>query len=247
MATRKRKPRRLVVGHLERISSAAFDTYSKEITHLVGDSHGIYALYRNNQLHYVGLAKNLKSRVRNHLKDRHAGKWNYFSLYLVRSERHLHDLESLAIRVAYPKGNKTRGKFGGAPDLRRLLKAKMTERAKREIAELMGKTPAKRQAAAGKPKTIRTSSKKKQKGGAPLKGLLSRKRLRGTYRGKTYRAWAYSSGRIRLTDTGELHDTPSGAAAAVTKHSLDGWHWWRYRNKKGEWVRLDEVRKKSRK
>ncbi len=84
MAKKKAGRRRggLVLGHLERISSAAFDKYNQVITELVGGKNGIYALYRNNQLYYVGLATNLRQRINQHLKDRHAGKWNYFSLYL---------------------------------------------------------------------------------------------------------------------------------------------------------------------
>ena len=53
---------RLVMGYLERISSGVFDRYSKLITGLVGGKHGIYALYRNNTLYYVGLATDLRKR-----------------------------------------------------------------------------------------------------------------------------------------------------------------------------------------
>jgi hypothetical protein len=127
-----------VVGFLEGVERRVFDEFSDEITELVGNRHGIYARYRNQHLYYVGLARNLKGRVKHHLRDRHRGKWNYFSMYLVRSEQNLKDLEALAIRIAYPEGNKTRGRFGGAPDLRRLLKRKMTRRAVAEIKNIMG-------------------------------------------------------------------------------------------------------------
>ena len=236
MAKRKRRSRGLVIGHLERISSSAFENYSKEITDIVGDKHGIYALYRNNNLYYVGLAKKLRRRVKGHLKDRHAEKWNYFSLYLVRSEKNLHDLESLAIRVAYPKGNKSRGKFGGAPDLRKMLKRKMTERAKKIIDDLMGKSSARHPA-----RKTRAGTKTNRK--VPLNGLLGNKQLKRTYKGKTYRADVKSSGQIKLKHTGKLFDNPSAAARAILKHPVNGWAWWFYRNDKGEWVRLSEVRK----
>jgi hypothetical protein len=133
------QPEGLVVGYLERVSGSVFDKFSEEITQLVGNQHGIYALYRNKNLYYVGLARNLKGRVKHHLRDRHAGRWNYFSMYLVRSEHCLRDLEALAIRIAYPEGNKTRGKFGGAPDLRMSLQEKMTYRAIAEIDGIMGR------------------------------------------------------------------------------------------------------------
>jgi len=139
MSANKPRSRGLVVGHLERISSSAFDEYNKVITDLIAGSGGIYALYRNNQLYYVGLAGDLKRRVRQHLKDRHAGKWNYFSLYLVRAAEHLQGLESLAIRLAWPKGNRMRGSFRGARDLRKSLKRDMTREALKKIGKLMGK------------------------------------------------------------------------------------------------------------
>ena len=201
-------------------------------------------------------ARGLKGRVKHHLRDQHAGKWNYFSLYLVRSEKHLHDLESLAIRIAYPKGNKTRGKFGGAPDLRKTLKRKMTQRAKAEIARVFraispDSRPPKAPKAKPKPKSRAKPKAKKPKfiGKAaatpPLKGLLSNKRLRRLYKGQMQRAWVYPSGLIKLKATGEVFSSPSGAARAITKHPIDGWHWWQYRNPKGQWVALDELRRKD--
>ena len=142
MATAKlatSQPGGLVVGYLERVSGSVFDKYSEEITQLVGNRHGIYALYRNKNLYYVGLARNLKGRVKHHLRDRHAGRWNRFSMYLVHSEHCLRDLEALAIRIAYPEGNKTRGKFGGAPDLRKSLQEQLKRRANAEIDGIMGR------------------------------------------------------------------------------------------------------------
>jgi len=139
---KRRRARGLVVGHLERVSGDVFVNRSDAITELAGNRPGIYALYKNSALYYVGLARKLrlKGRVKSHLRDRHAGKWNSFSMYFVRSERYLKDLESLAIRIAYPKGNKARGKFGGAPDLRRMLRKKMLHSAREEIDALMGRT-----------------------------------------------------------------------------------------------------------
>ena len=245
MAKFRRRTSGLVIGHLERVSGAVFDTYSREITELVGNRHGIYALYRNHRLYYVGLARNLRGRVKHHLKDRHKGKWNYFSMYLVRSKRNLKDLESLAIRIAYPKGNKTRGKFGGAPDLRKMLQKRMKGSAIAEINELMGRSaemPAEdnsRRSAAMNAWRTRRSREGNQE--PVLKGLLTQKSLRMRYKGKTYRAWIYASGRIRLR-TGEMFDSPSMAAQAIRKKHSNGWYWWQYKNSRGEWVRLQDLR-----
>jgi len=195
-----KKPSGLVLGHLERISSAVFMKYKQVITEMVGGKNGIYALYRNKRLYYVGLATNLKSRVNQHLKDRHKGKWTHFSLYLVRSEKHMKDLESLCLRIADPEGNRVVGKLAGAKNLQRAFKKKLLDEAHKEVENLMGgrTTPAPKKKAksakmvkAGKKAaaTRRASGKK-----IPLAGILKDKTLRGTYKGATYRAWVHCHG-----------------------------------------------------
>ena len=246
-----RKSRGLVIGYLERISSDVFERHSKVITALVGGKQGIYALYRNNRLYYVGLATNLKNRVKHHLKDRHAGKWDYFSLFLVRSERFLKDLESLSLRIAWPKGNRAMGKFGTAPNLRPALKKKIAEAVWIEISRMLGGTgpkagpgadSAKRKAAAKKAAT--TLKAKKAGKDRPLKGVFpGGKVIYGKYKGKEAKAWVRSNGGIRLA--GKTYDSPSTAAAAVRGQSTNGWTFWRYKNEKGQWVRLKELRKKK--
>lgn len=255
---RKKKARtksgRLVIGHLERISSDIFEKYNSIITGIVGGRYGIYALYRNKRLYYVGLATDLKRRVNHHLRDRHKGKWNYFSLYLARSERFLKDLECLAIRIAYPKGNKTRGKFGGVPDLRRMLKRQIKTQVIDEIDTILGrftfglaKRRKSRSRSAEKAAGIAAvATKRKSKSQIPLKGLLSRKHIRAVYKGKEYIGSVYSSGRIRLKHLAQTFDSPSGAGTAVRQKHTDGWFFWHYKNNDGEWVPLDSLRKSSR-
>ncbi|MBN2496869.1 MAG: GIY-YIG nuclease family protein [Deltaproteobacteria bacterium] len=81
MATgKKRSAKGLVVGFLERVSSRVLEEFQEQIKELVGGKHGVYALYRNNQLYYVGLATKLRVRIKQHLKDRHKGLWTHFSL-----------------------------------------------------------------------------------------------------------------------------------------------------------------------
>ena len=77
----------------------------------------------------------------------------------------------------------------------------------------------------------------------PLKGLIAKKALRGTYKGTDHLAWVLSSGRIKLKSTGEIYDSPSGAAKAIRKHPTDGWLFWHYLNDKHDWVPLSTLRK----
>jgi hypothetical protein len=83
----------LVIEHLEGISRAAIKRYPDIITEFVQRKNGVYALYKGETLYYVGLAKNLRSRLRGHLRDRHADAWDRFNIYLTRGDEHLKELE----------------------------------------------------------------------------------------------------------------------------------------------------------
>src|SRR5689334_18970035 len=99
----KRKPRKkqpLVTEHLENISRDALEAYQETLREHVRRRQGIYALYRRDRLYYVGLASNLRNRLKNHLRDRHAGGWDRFSLYLTRTGDYLRELEALALRIS---------------------------------------------------------------------------------------------------------------------------------------------------
>lgn len=113
----KRGSRPIVVGHLEKVGRGVFSRFQKQITECVKGSFGVYALYRRDKLYYIGLASNLKSRIRGHLKDKHGKSWTHFSLYVFRRESHIRELESLLLRIAYPEGNLQRGKLKGSLNL----------------------------------------------------------------------------------------------------------------------------------
>ena len=63
----------LVCQHLENISREALEEYQDIIRQYVRGRQGIYALFRRGKLYYVGLATNLRTRLTQHLRDRHAG------------------------------------------------------------------------------------------------------------------------------------------------------------------------------
>jgi hypothetical protein len=109
----------LVSQYLETISGTALEKYQKVIREYVKRRHGIYALYRRDRLYYVGLASNLRNRLNHHLKDKHKGRWDRFSVYLTIGDKHLQELESLVLRIVQPEGNSQRGKFKRAQDLKR--------------------------------------------------------------------------------------------------------------------------------
>jgi hypothetical protein len=59
----------LVTQHLENISREALEQFQPVIYKFIRGRRGVYALYRRGKPYYVGLASNLKSRLRN--RDRH--------------------------------------------------------------------------------------------------------------------------------------------------------------------------------
>jgi excinuclease UvrABC nuclease subunit len=137
-------PHTLVVKKLEGVSKLIFRNYYKQITELIGNSHGIYALYDENELYYVGKSTDLKNRVKQHLKDRHLASWTHFSLYLVRKADHINEIESLIIRIANPKGNTKKYSADKGTSLLKQLQALVKQRQQLEFNTMFGTTTDKR-------------------------------------------------------------------------------------------------------
>lgn len=230
----KRKARPIVMGHLEDISSQIFESFQKDLTELIRGNFGVYALYKRHKLYYVGLATNFKRRLKEHLNDKHQGKWDRFSLYTIRKQGHIKEIEALLLRIADPKGNTQTGKLKGSKDILPKLDQMVRERQEAERITLLGR----KKTARGKA----SKKKKVKKGDKPLRGMFPKgKRLTATYKGKDYKAWVFNSGTIKLKSNRKLYDTPSGAAKVIVGRSINGWGFWRYKNKKGELVKLREL------
>lgn len=132
----KKQVDNLVCQYLENISREALEKHQNIIKNYVRKRHGVYALYRKNKLYYVGLASNLRNRLRHHLRDRHAGAWDSFSVYFTVGGQHLHELETLLLRIIDRKGNRTRGKFGKAEDLQRKLRNDLKKTLSNELENI---------------------------------------------------------------------------------------------------------------
>lgn len=228
-----RRPTRLVSQYLENISRHILEKYPRQIRSHIRRRHGIYALYRKNRLCYVGLASNLRSRLRHHLRDRHAEKWDRFSVYFTIGGDHLRVLESLVIRIASPRENRQKGRLAGSQDLMRVLRRQIRQFHRHEESGLFS-----------------ASERESQKGAqiegegrrATLAPYVTRPmRVRWRYKGRLYKARVRRDGRIRFR--GKLYTSPSKAAQTVTRHGVDGWYAWRYERAPGDWVLLNELRK----
>lgn len=126
----------LVSQHLENISRTALEKYQGILKEYVKGRHGVYALYSKDHLYYVGLASNLRNRLKAHLKDRHAQTWDSFSVYLTINDSHLHELETLILKIASPKGNRVSGNFIKAQNLKPIFKNAVTKAQQKELVKL---------------------------------------------------------------------------------------------------------------
>lgn len=227
----KRRP--LVCQHLERVSRSALERYQPIIREYVRGRHGVYALYRKGRLYYVGLASNLRRRLKSHLKDKHGSSWDKFSIYLTIGDAHLKELESLLLRIAEPSGNSVSGKFARSEDLRRRFRRELMQGFRREADEMMGtvceEVPVSK---------LRTKVIGKE---PPLAAFISvRMKLRGRHGGRFVRARVRRDGRIRFK--GKLFNSPSKAAVAACGSPTNGWGFWWYERAPGDWVRLRTLR-----
>jgi len=226
----------LVCQHLENLSRAALDEYQGILKEYVKGRHGVYALYRKGNLYYVGLASNLRNRLKSHLKDRHAQTWDNFSVYFTINDSHLHELETLLLKIAAPKGNKQSGNFMNSDNLKPRFKKQVDIAWKRKRAVLLGDEDEK---PGLKPKREVT-----EKGRKPvLAGYFSkRKEIRMRYKNKTYKASIKKDGAISYG--GKIYYSPSMAASAIKKRAANGWTNWKYEQAPGYWVLIDTLRKK---
>ncbi len=235
MKKRKSRSGQLVCQHLENISREALEDYQDIVKDYVRGRHGVYALYRGKRLYYVGLASRLHLRLKQHLKDHHAQSWDRFSVYLTVGEQNLKEMETLLLRITKPSGNKMLGNFSRSENLRQGFRHDISERQKAVLVGLLGGSKDDKKPGKKPPKKKGTKSRLADYVKKPLK-------IRFKYKGKTYRASIRKNGTISYK--GKIFKSPSRAAEEVTGGSMDGWFCWRYERAPGDWVPLDELRKR---
>lgn len=228
----------LVSEYIERMSGDILeDRYRPQLAELIRGHSGIYALYKDDDLYYVGLAIDLMRRVDQHLKDRHRGAWNGFSVYLTARDEHLKPLESLLLRVFRPSGNQQGGRLPGANDRKRTLAQAMKQRDEqlRAIA-LGGHMPrqAKRTTAHVPEDAVALPAR-----AAAFETLPKPLPLRAVYKGKSYKATLLRDGSIKVGDV--RFPSLSSAATAIVGRNINGWWFWQCRNASGEWGRLVDL------
>ena len=224
----------LVIEHLEHISRKALEEYQAILRAYVKGRFGIYALYRKDKLYYVGLASNLRNRLKAHLRDRHETRWDRFSLYLTTSGQHLRELEAFILRILKPKGNVAKTRLSMAKDLRKILRRRIQEEQRTQLASLFEYVPNSRRGRTTRPKPGRG---RKVRLSDVIEGRM---RIRLTYKGKAYDATVRKSGIITLK--GKTYSSPSAAAGSIIPRSVNGWSKWKYESSPGRWVKLKTLR-----
>ncbi len=227
----RRHRQQLVSQMLEKLDARALEEYEHIIRHYTRGRDGVYSLYRNDTLYYVGLARNLQGRLKQHLKDRHRGLWNRFSVYLTIGNTFVKEMETLLLRIAQPSGNKQLGKFANCQDLHRIVRRdfrsdyKLKERKmflrRREAIPNQGKADV-----AGQP---------------ILAHYVNRSMaLRARRKGREFKARVQKNGAIKFKN--HIFLSPSGAGKAASGYPTDGWVFWHYERAPGDWVPLKELR-----
>ena len=229
------KRAQLVSQHLENISSEALEKYQDIVRRYVWARQGVYALYRRGKLYYVGLASNLRSRLKHHLRDRHGQSWDRFGVYLTIGDSHLKELESLILRIVRPGGNKQSGKFVKSDDLRPKFSKGIRTLQRRELNWLIDREsplePDRKRVEL--PKASQPILAQYISGPIPL---------RAKFKGNVVKARVRRDGSIRFA--GRIYRSPSLAGAAACKRrACNGWTFWTYERAPGDWVPLDELRK----
>lgn len=119
----------LIKGMSRRLPSEILDSsvFAEHLKQMMRRYAGVYALYRNRRLYYVGLTRDLLGRIRWHLKDRHRGKWDSFTIFRIRRVKYLKDIETLLTHVVETPGNRQKGKVPQDADFDRILHTALRE------------------------------------------------------------------------------------------------------------------------
>ena len=209
---------------LEKVSRDLLTNHKDLVTELIGKSHGIYALYSEEELYYVGKAVELKRRLKDHLKNKHKAEWTHFSLYLIEDVEYVETIEALLISIASPRGNSKSPRAGSDDKLRKTLKKMLVAKQKREVEELLG--------------TSKADEQKRQIINPVLNGRFKAPRpLFKNYKGVDYNARLLPSGQIEYNN--QVFETPTAAAMKIVDRStVNGWTFWSIQDEDNNWVKL---------
>ena len=132
---KKPKKGKLISEKLEGIPADSLQILSKDMKELLGKKPGIYALYNNKKLFYVGMAGNLHSRLKSHLRAKRSRKWNKISIFVIKRTQYLKDVELAVVNISKPSGNRQQSKIPKNNYLRKKYK-EIVQKHRKQIRSL---------------------------------------------------------------------------------------------------------------
>jgi len=168
-----------VTSHLKGIKRTLLDGDKRpaflEFLMQFDEHRGLYALYdKKGRLYYAGKALDLRKRLDQHLKDKHAESWEQMSLFFLDGTANVGELEGLLIATAKPEGNSQKPKIG--VDLKKQLRKFLKEDAVSQIDEVI-------------------YPEKKEKA-TSLSGRITPKKLKRVSQGQLAKVLGISQGRV---------------------------------------------------
>jgi hypothetical protein len=133
-------PTQLVRSHLTGIKRALLEGEKRpaflEFLKQTDERRGLYALYnKKGRLYYAGKATDLRKRLDQHLKDKHADSWDQMTLFFLNDTSNVSELEGLLIATAKPPGNSQKPRIG--TDLKKQLKRYLKQDAIAQIDQVI--------------------------------------------------------------------------------------------------------------
>ena len=116
------------------IPSESMNLIADTMEEIMRHKAGVYALYNDEKLYYVGRTRNLRARIKDHLRSKNATKWNKFRIFLI-DNKHLRDVETIILTISTPKGNKKQGILPKRGQLDKIIRKAVRQRT-RELHQL---------------------------------------------------------------------------------------------------------------
>jgi hypothetical protein len=128
---------KLIKGMTKKLPASVFENpfFTDALHEVMKGYSGIYALYKTDELYYVGLTRELFGRIRWHRKDRHAKRWDHFKIFRIKNINYLKDLETLILQIVPPNGNRMVGKVPSKYNLTKPFKTAL-KRQKQQIIRI---------------------------------------------------------------------------------------------------------------
>lgn len=128
--TSKIKRGSLIQYALDNIKRESFDAIKRELSDVLKDRAGIYALYRKGAVVKVGLGTKIYWRVKGHAKSKKIN-WDTVSFFIIRNIKYLRDVETAVNRIAKPKYSLQKGRVGDEMLFKRILKKSVNDKKKK--------------------------------------------------------------------------------------------------------------------